>query len=112
MTIDVREEGKVTLVRLEGDLDANSGPRLTQELDRLWSEGRRQFVLDLGGVPFIDSGGLSVLVRLFKRVRNQAGRLGLASLQPAVRRVFELTRLERSFDVYPDVSEALRRAGR
>jgi anti-sigma B factor antagonist len=112
MDIDVSEEGKVTLVRLSGDLDAATGPRLADELDRLWTEGRRQFVLDLGGVPFIDSGGLSTLVRLFKRVRGGAGRLGLAALQPAVRRVFELTRLERAFDVYPDVAEALRRGGR
>lgn len=112
MDIDVRDEGKVTVVRLAGDLDASTGPRLTEELDRLWGEGRRQFVLDLAGVPFIDSAGLSALVRLFKRVRSQAGRLGLAALQPAVRRVFELTRLERAFEVYPDVAEALRRAGR
>jgi anti-sigma B factor antagonist len=112
MDIDVRDEGKITLVRLAGDLDAASGPRLTEELDRLWGEGRRQFVLDLDGVPFIDSAGLSALVRLFKRVRGQVGRLGLAALQPAVRRVFELTRLERAFEVYPDVAEALRRAGR
>jgi anti-sigma B factor antagonist len=112
MNIDVREDGKVTLVRLAGDLDATSGPRLSEELDRLWNDGRRQFVLDLDGVPFIDSAGLSALVRLFKQVRGHGGRLGLAALQPPVRHVFELTRLERSFDVYPDVAEALRRAAR
>jgi anti-sigma B factor antagonist len=112
MQIDVRDEGEVTLVRLAGDLDAAGVPALTEHLDRLWSEGRRRFVLDLEGVPFIDSGGLSALVRLFKRVRGQAGGLGLASLQPAVRRVFELTRLDRAFDVYPDVAEAVRRTGR
>jgi anti-sigma B factor antagonist len=111
MEIDVRDEGPVTLIRLSGDLDATMGPRLTEELDRLWTAGRRRFVLDLHAVPFVDSAGLSVLVRLFKRVRAQTGRLGLAALQPPVRRVFELTRLERSFDVYPDVAEALRRAG-
>lgn len=112
MNIDVRDEGKVTLVRLSGDLDATSGPGLTEELDRLWNAGRRQFVLDLEGVPFIDSTGLSTLVRLFKRVKSQAGRLGLAALQPPVRRVFELTRLERAFDVYADVADALHRGGR
>jgi anti-sigma B factor antagonist len=112
MNIDVRDDGKVTLVRLSGDLDATSGPQFNEELDRLWSEGRRQFVLDLDGVSFIDSAGLSALVRLFKQVRGHGGRLGLAALQPPVQRVFELTRLVRSFDVYPDVAEALRRAGR
>jgi anti-sigma B factor antagonist len=112
MEIEVRDEEKVTLVRLSGDLDATGGPPLTAELDRLWSDGRRQFVLDLEGVPFIDSGGLSALVRLFKRVRSQGGGLGLASLQLPVRRVFELTRLDRAFDVYPNVAEALHRTGR
>ena len=47
MKIDVRKEGKVTVVRLSGDIDATNGPRLTEELDRFWTEGGRQFVLDL-----------------------------------------------------------------
>jgi anti-sigma B factor antagonist len=111
MEITVRDEGHATLVRMSGELDAVTSPRLSEELDRLLTDGRRRLVLDLEEVTLIDSSGLSALVRLLKQVRGQGGRLGLAALQPSVRRVFDLTRLALSFDLYDDVAAALRAAG-
>lgn len=111
MEITVRDQGDVTLVRMSGELDAAASPRLNEALDRLLTDGRRRLVLDLEEVMLIDSSGLSALVRLLKQVRGQGGRLGLAALQPPVRRVFDLTRLARSFDLYDDVAAALRAAG-
>ena len=111
MEITVRDEGHATLVRMSGELDAVTSPRLSEELDRLLADGRRRLVLDLEEVTLIDSSGLSALVRLLKQVRAQAGRLALAALQPSVRRVFDLTRLALSFDLYDDVAAALRGAG-
>jgi anti-sigma B factor antagonist len=111
MEITVRDEDHATLVRMSGELDAVTSPRLSEELDRLLTDGRRRLVLDLEEVTLIDSSGLSALVRLLKQVRGQGGRLGLAALQPSVRRVFDLTRLALSFDLYDDVAAALRAAG-
>lgn len=111
MEITVRDEGHATLVRMSGELDVVASPRLSEELDRLLTDGRRRLVLDLEEVTLIDSSGLSALVRLLKQVRGQGGRLGLAALQPSVRRVFDLTRLALSFDLYDDVAAALRAAG-
>jgi anti-sigma B factor antagonist len=112
MEITSRNEGRFTLVRMSGDLDVSSSPGVIGELDRLLEDGRHHLVLDLESVPFIDSSGLSALVRLLKQVRARGGSLRLATLQPPVRQVFELTRLARSFDLYPDVAEALRSPGR
>jgi anti-sigma B factor antagonist len=111
MDITIRNEGDVTLLRMSGELDAVTSPRLTEEFDRLLTDGRRRLVLDLEEVMLIDSSGLSTLVRLLKQIRGQGGRLGLAALQPSVRRVFDLTRLALSFDLYDDVASAVRAAG-
>jgi anti-sigma B factor antagonist len=112
MEMRVRDEGGATVVGILGELDAASSPVLSQRLDELLGEGRRRLVIDLQGVPFIDSSGLSTLVRVFKHVRSGGGSLGLAAMQPAVRRVFELTRLDRSFDIHADVADAVRRGSR
>jgi anti-sigma B factor antagonist len=112
MEITVRDEGQATLVKMSGELDAVASPRLREEIDRLRAKDRPRLVLDLEEVTFIDSSGLSALVRLLKQVRDQGGRLGLAALQPPVRRVFDLTRLSLAFDLHDDVAAALRAAGK
>ncbi|GIX47314.1 MAG: anti-sigma factor antagonist [Candidatus Tectimicrobiota bacterium] len=108
MGLSVHEEQGVAVVEVSGELDAAHHSELGDTIERLLTQGQRRVVLDLHDVPFIDSMGLATLVRCFKRVRSGAGRLALASLQPAVRRVLELTRLDRAFDVHGDVSEAIR----
>jgi anti-sigma B factor antagonist len=70
-------------------------------------EGRWRLVIDLGKVGFMDSSGLATLVRYYKRARSNRGDICLASLQPPVRRVFQLTRLDRVFDLHPDVAKAV-----
>ena len=107
MAVTVREDRGITVVELMGELDTTNTAELGQLFDRLLAEGRRRFVLDLQGVAFIDSAGLATLVRCFKRVRNGTGYVSLASLQPPVRRVLELTRLDRAFEVCTDAATAV-----
>ncbi|MGH7255192.1 MAG: STAS domain-containing protein [Nitrospirales bacterium] len=112
MQISVREEQGVRVLSVSGELDSQGCAQLTQDFDRLINGGARSFVIDLKGVTFIDSGGLSTLVRLFKRSRSSSGTLWLADLQPGVRRVFELTRLDRAFEIAPDAGQAVQRAAK
>ena len=110
MKVNVREEQGVSVIATSGELDAASSPDVEQALDRLMNEARRRFVIDLSATSFIDSSGLALLVRAFKRVRGGGGKLFVAGLQPAVRKVFELTRLDKAFDLSPSAEEAVRRA--
>ena len=111
MDVSVREDREVTVVALAGELDAASSPLVSESLEKLLATGRQRFVIDLAGVSVLDSSGLSTLVRFFKRVRSGGGRLRLVGLQRPVRRVFELTRLDRAFDIDGAVAEAVRAFG-
>src|SRR3989442_11397499 len=111
MDVSVREDREVTVVALAGELDAASSPLVSESLEKLLATGRQRFVIDLVGVSVVDSSGLSTLVRFFKRVRSGGGRLRLVGLQRPVRRVFELTRLDRAFDIDGAVAEAVRAFG-
>jgi anti-sigma B factor antagonist len=105
--IDLKGEHGIQVLIMAGELDAASSVQLTQTCEKLLDGGTRRFVFDLKDVTFIDSAGLSTLVRLFKRTRSLSGSLCLAGLQPNVRRVFELTRLDRAFEIAADTAQAL-----
>lgn len=97
----------VAVVAVDGVVDAGSVDALRGELDGLLSGGDQRFVVDLTGVPFMDSSGLAVLVSTFKRVRIGEGDVRLAGLQEDVQRVFQLVRLDRVFDLFPDAQSAV-----
>lgn len=107
-SIDVWSRAGWTVIAVVGELEMATAPRLRQAVVTEVSEGRAELVLDLQGVPFVDSTGLGVVVGALKRVRSQQGRLVVAGLVPRVRSLFELTRLDEIIDLYDDVDAALR----
>jgi anti-sigma B factor antagonist len=96
----------VTVVRPQGDLDAESVGSFQSTVETLLREGTQYFVIDLASVSFVDSSGLASLVRLYKHVRIGEGDVRLAQVPAAVMTVLELTRLSRVFDIYPTADEA------
>jgi anti-sigma B factor antagonist len=105
--LDVRHAGGVTVARLApGDTwDEQDTQALAARLDNL--AGRPGLVLDLGGVAFLDSTLVGLLVGLHKRVRHAGGRLALCGLGPQARAVLGRTRLDRVLDLYPAEADAL-----
>ncbi len=69
------------------------------------------FVLDLAQVKFMPSMSLAAFVRLATEFRSRKQRIVLAGLQPQVREVFVVTRLDRLFDLQGDVADAVRTLG-
>ena len=110
--LDVTQHGPCSVIAVFGEVDVASVPRLREQLHSLVAEGRNRIVVDLDGVGFLDSTGLGVLVGALKRTRAHGGSLGLVCNQPQIRKVFEVTRLTRVFDLYPTVGEAVEGAPR
>ncbi|GGN03259.1 anti-sigma factor antagonist [Lentzea pudingi] len=84
-----------TLVTVSGELAGTGSERLLTRLDRLLDNGHRYVVLDLAGVTFCDSSGVSALVRGHARASAAAGGLKLAAASEQVTRVLELSGLAR-----------------
>ena len=70
--------------------------------------GYRKVVIDITAVEFIDSTFLGVIVGSLKKVTKLNGDLKLDGFKPAVRSMFELTRLFRVFETYGDLQEAVK----
>jgi anti-sigma B factor antagonist len=70
-------------------------------------QGFKQIVLHLGGVRYLSSTMLGKLVSLSRRVEQASGRLRLCCLSPVVSDILRISRLDRVFEIYPDVPSAL-----
>jgi anti-sigma B factor antagonist len=85
------------MVKVAGEVDIQSAPLLDEHLQRVLDEGVSSLVVDLGGVSFLDSTGLSALIACLKRCEAGGGTVRLVSARPNVRRVFEVTGLTAVF---------------
>ncbi|MDD2853687.1 MAG: STAS domain-containing protein [Desulfuromonadaceae bacterium] len=102
-----QNEGVVVLFVREDRLDANNSEELKRELHRHFDSGKKNLIIDLAEIHFIDSSGLGALVSAYKNASLMHGTLKLSGLQSQVKSMFELTRLYRVFDIFSTVDDAL-----
>ena len=96
-----------TVVRVTGDLDVITAPRLRQCFADLVRHGHHDLVVDLDEVGFVDSTGLAVLVNALKRVRAQQGQLRLVCSDERTIHMFRITGLINTFTIYATNADAL-----
>jgi anti-sigma B factor antagonist len=88
-----------TIVRLVGELDCATVPRLQEALDRLGERRIRTLVFEMSGLEFIDSRGLHQLVMALERQREAGGAVVLRSPTPQTMRVLEIVGLSEVFEI-------------
>jgi anti-sigma B factor antagonist len=99
------------VISLTGEVDLYTAPEFKQQLLDVISEGGKDVVVDFSDTTFIDSTTLGVLVGGVKRLRTQEGRLSLVCSDRNIRKIFEITGLDRVFTIYPTRDEALAKTG-
>jgi anti-anti-sigma factor len=97
----------IVFVSVTGDLDLWNAPALEQRLRACLDDGRAWIVVDLSRAGFLDSSGLGALTNSMRRVERKGGRLLVLNTDPQMRRVFELTGLQRVLNLVPDRDRAL-----
>lgn len=110
--MNIRKEslpGDVQLVAVKGRLDQNLTPELEQVLNELLAEGHQRFMVDMGEVSYINSGGLRCLVTAWRKAKKEGGNVFLFGLQPRVEQVFAMVGFDKVFELYP--TEAAAQAG-
>ena len=108
--MDEHPTGVVVLEILEECLTCAQAARIRDALKRVGEErmasGCTRFVVDLSRVAVLDSMGWAALIT-FKKAANEAGaRIALANAAPSVQRLLEVAKLDRTFDLHPDVESA------
>ncbi|HLH07173.1 MAG TPA: STAS domain-containing protein [Terriglobales bacterium] len=108
MTIDSRAVDGVTIFDLNGRITLGEDTvAFRSAIAGLIADGRKMVLLNLNGVPYIDSSGLGELVAAFTRVRDSGGKLKLLNLSPKIRTLMMITKLNSVFDVQEDETAAI-----
>lgn len=110
MTFRISERqlpGDVLVVELQGEGDLSAAPELRRRIDDAISRGATKLTLDLSAATFIDSTALGILVGALKRLRPRGGRIAVLCPDPAIRKVFEVTGLDRMLPVVATLEEAV-----
>jgi anti-sigma B factor antagonist len=94
------------VIVVRGEIHVQTAPRFSQRLSEAIDSGNTAIVLDLSGVEFIDSTGLSVLLSGLRRVTQLQGRLALVCANPTVLRLFQITSLDETFDIFAERATA------
>ena len=107
MDIKMEDTGGVLVFRISGDIDINTSPDVKRSFDRTMKEKKDKVVISLKDVGYVDSSGLATLVEILKNLRIHGGKLKLASLSDKVRGLFEITKLDKLFDISADENSAV-----
>ncbi|MBV9605063.1 MAG: STAS domain-containing protein [Solirubrobacterales bacterium] len=86
-----RREGPVTVIAVSGELDLASSPALQEELEKVAASDSTTLIIDLRELDFMDSTGLSVLVRAHQRIEEQGRQLAMVRGPQQVQRLLSLT---------------------
>ncbi|MBN1554481.1 MAG: STAS domain-containing protein [Phycisphaerae bacterium] len=100
-------EDKVAVVKVAGDIDLHRSASLQHALLGLLDEQPSKVVVDLSGVPYMDSSGVASLVKLLSRTRKLGVSLVLLSPSQKVKSIFEITRLNSVFTITDSKEEAM-----
>lgn len=103
---DIRSVGNHALVVVVGEIDVSTVGTLYEQFAGLARQGVCHVALDMAGVTFIDSTGLSLLVTEHKRAESMRGELIVFSPSPQLRRMIQMVGLDTYFNIRPAVPDS------
>lgn len=95
----------VKIVQPSGILDGMKAGQFRQEISDIVENGADIVLIDFKDVTFMDSSGLGALVLALKTVRAAGGKLFICSINEQVKMLFELTSMDRVFEIFPNRDE-------
>ncbi len=99
-------DGDLLVLTADGGINRGTAQQLTESIGKLVDAGVRKIIIDFSKVDLITSSGISTLLTLSRSMRNRGAQVKLASLHGMVAQVLQLSRLDRIFEMYPDVAQA------
>lgn len=107
LKLAVHQDGLAAVVTVQGSAGIAEAQHMQSTLESLTDKQLPLIVLDLSGMTFICSVGLSAIISTHVRSRRHNGSIRLVNPQPSVRQLLELTNLTKVFSIYPDIEHAM-----
>jgi len=108
LNIRERQAGDITVLDMDGRITIGEGSvALRSAIRRLLEEGKKNILLNLAGVGYIDSSGIGELVSSYTAINKEGGQLKLLSLTQKLQDLLTITKLLTVFDAYDTEADAL-----
>jgi anti-anti-sigma factor len=105
--IELDQEGRASILRIEGDITSASEADLGAAYGLAVANGASVVVLDFTKLEYMNSGGIGLLVTLLVRAQRAGGRLVATGLSDHYRQIFELTRLDEAIEIHDNEAAAV-----
>jgi len=109
MALDVKiikKKDYVYLVEVEGSIDSETYQELENELNEIITEKSKAVIFDMGGVDYISSIGIKVIIEAKKTLEEKNASFAMTNLQPQIKKVFDVMKILPMFDIFDDMPEA------
>ncbi len=106
-SVIIRQVGPVSLLDVSGRLTSFEVGALRDSISRLLKQGRKNIVLNLSGLQYLDSSGIGELARIYVTVVKEGGQLKAVGLSPKVEEILKITKLYQVFPEFPSEEAAL-----
>ena len=106
-SVKIRHRNQVSLIDVSGHLTFFEVGALGSSIQSLLKERRKNIVLSLSGLAYLDSSGIGELARIYVAVVKQGGAMKVIGLTPKVEEVLKITHLSQVFQEFPDEQSAL-----
>lgn len=107
MEITTSTHDDIFILRVEGDLKTPDSNEIYDIVKKKVELGQKKILIDLGGVKFMNSIGIGVLIRAYTTTKTNGGQLKLAAIDEKVKGVLTVTNLHSVFEEYDSVEKAL-----
>jgi len=106
-SVKIRHQNQVSLIDVSGHLTFFEVGALGSSIQSLLKERRKNIVLNLSALAYLDSSGIGELARIYVAVVKQGGAMKVIGLTPKVEEVLKITHLSQVFQEFPDEQSAL-----
>ncbi len=103
----IRQVGQVSVVKVSGKLTSFESGALRASIAQLLKEGRKQILLNLSGLVYLDSSGIGDLVHTYMSVIKSGGEMKVVGLTEKVEEILKITQLYQVFPEFKDEHAAL-----
>ena len=105
--IKTRQVNDATILSPLGEIDLSRAPSFRTHISSVQSQRPKKLIIDLSGVPYMDSSGVATLVEAMQNARRNGGKLVLCAMHDKVRSIFEIARLDMVFTIVKTTDDGL-----
>ena len=107
MEITYKKEQGITVVAINGRLDATTMTDAEDTLDEIMAMGSKNLLFDLSELEYLSSGGLRIILAVAKQIKQKNGKLALCALQGYVKEIFEVSGFHKIIPIKESVEEGI-----